>query len=382
MRDRANLEEHLEAALRPGAVRARDSRGRKVPEDEPPYRGRYQRDRDRIIHSAPFRRLEYKTQVFVSVMEGDHYRNRLTHTLEVTQIARTAARALALNEDLVEALALAHDLGHGPFGHSGENALDEVMADYGGFNHNIQGLRIVDELEIRYPDFPGLNLSYETREGFSKNLDGAQRARHGFAAGESPPLEVQLVDHADSIAYDTHDIEDALVSGVMDEATARSMALWKETEDEVRAEHAVFATDHRLRWRATVRRMIRRLVSDLIAETERRLKAQGIDSLAKVRASDAELVGFSPELGKKKAAFEDFLEQNFYYNMKVRQHTALWQERLRELFAAYRADPSRLPENHHARIKAGVPLERAICDYVAGMTDRFAERQWNDFCGK
>src|ERR1043165_595040 len=196
------------------------SRGRLHPDKEAEYRGIYQRDRDRIVHSSAFRRLQYKTQVFISVMEGDYYRNRLTHTLEVTQIGRSIARALKLNEDLAEALALAHDLGHGPFGHSGEMALNEVMRDAGGFDHNAQGLRIVDLLETRYARFPGLNLTYETREGYAKNYTprpDSPRSRSiiGFTAGDMPSLEVQLVGHADEIAYDTHDLDDGLVSGTL-----------------------------------------------------------------------------------------------------------------------------------------------------------------------
>lgn len=380
MRDRAEVEGYLEAALQPWAVRASASRGRPHPDDEPPYRGTFQRDRDRIVHCAAFRRLQYKTQVFVSVLEGDHHRNRLTHTMEVTQIARTIARALALNEDLVEALALAHDLGHGPFGHSGEDALNEVMQGHGGFNHNLQGLRVVDRLERRYADFPGLNLSYETREGFTKNLHAQARAQHGFAAGEAPSLEVQLVSHADEIAYDTHDIEDGLVSGVLAEEALRALDLWRETEAEVLAERPQLAAETSLRWRSIVRRLIRKLVSDLLGETERRLQESNIGTLADIRATPRELAGFSMGLEFKKRELEAFLHQNFYNHPLVRKHTALWQERLKEVFAAYRREPARLPENHLRRVQAeGESPERVICDYVAGMTDRFAELQWERF---
>ncbi|MCZ7645574.1 MAG: deoxyguanosinetriphosphate triphosphohydrolase [Planctomycetota bacterium] len=381
MRKREELEAHLEAALAPCAVRGRDSRGRRVPEDEPPYRGRFQRDRDRIVHCTAFRRLEYKTQVFVSVMEGDHFRTRLTHTMEVTQIARTAARALGLNEDLVEALALAHDLGHGPFGHSGEDALDEVMKDQGGFNHNTQGLRIVDLLERRYAAFPGLNLSYETREGFTKNLGPAGRARHGFGA-ESVSLEVQLVGHADEIAYDTHDIEDGLVSGTLDERDLGGVALWSETLAEVLREHPELKADHRLRWRSVVRRLIRRLTGDLLAETERRLAEQRIGSLSDVRACAKELVGFGEPTRRAKAELERFLHARFYNHPNVRSETAKWQARLKELFNAYLAEPARLPADHRRRIDAeGETLPRVACDYVSGMTDRFAEQTWGEVCG-
>ncbi|GMV80493.1 MAG: deoxyguanosinetriphosphate triphosphohydrolase-like protein [Planctomycetota bacterium] len=382
MRERANLERHLEMALAPYAVRSADSRGRRVAEDEPPYRGRFQRDRDRIVHSTAFRRLEYKTQVFVSVLEDDHYRNRLTHTLEVTQIARTLARTLGLNEDLVEALALAHDLGHGPFGHSGEDALNEAMHGHGGFNHNLQGLRIVDLFERRYAEFPGLNLTYETREGFTKNLSTESRAKFGFL-NDRPSLEVQLVGHADEIAYDTHDIEDALVSRTLEESDLESLALWRQAVAEVLNEHPELKNDHRLRWRSAVRRLIRILAGDLIAETERRLGAQKIGSLAEVRACAQELVGFGAELRPKKVELERFLRARFYYHPRVREHAELWQGRLKQLFAYYVDDSARLPDDHRRRVEAeGATLHRVVCDYVAGMTDRYAERRWSEHCGE
>ena len=361
-------------------MRAAQSRGRRFPEAEAPYRGLYQRDRDRIIHCAAFRRLEYKTQVFVHAIEGDHYRNRLTHTMEVTQIARTLARVLGLNEDLVEALALAHDLGHGPFGHAGESALDEVTRAHGGFNHNLQGLRSVDLLERRYPDFPGLNLSYETREGFAKNLSPQRRAASGFSLGEAPALEVQLVAHADEIAYNTHDLEDGLVSHVLQEDALRTVELWRVADAEVCGEHAVLGRDHRLRWRAIVRRLIRKLAGDLLAETERRLAQAGIQSAEDVRACPRELAGYSAAMTLHLRELGAFLHQFFYSHDDVRRHSALWEGRLKELFQAYLADPARLPEDHRKRVAVEhEPLERVICDYVAGMTDRYAEQQWIRF---
>ncbi len=375
------LHEIFESRLAPYAMRAENSRGRPHPAHEAPYRGLYQRARDRIVHSAAFRRLQYKTQVFVSVMEGDYYRNRLTHTLEVTQIGRTVARALALNEDLTEALCLAHDLGHGPFGHSGESALNEVTRGCGGFNHNLQGLRVVDRLERRYARFPGLNLTYETREGFSKNL-GAQRGSFGFIAGEFPPLEVQLAGHADEIAYDTHDIEDGLVGGVIDEAALKKLDLWRATEQDVLRECPELKDDFRLRWRSCVRRLISRLVLDLIGGTEAALRANRIQTFADVRKCAAPLVAFSHEVDEQKARLEDFLHENFYNHPLVREKTKLWQERLKQLFEAYRKDPARLPDDHRARVNTeGETLERVICDYVAGMTDRFATKQWEILVG-
>jgi len=392
----SEIERLSEAHLAPYAMRAAFSRGRACPDHDAPQRGLFQRDRDRIIHSSAFRRLQYKTQVFVSVTEGDYYRSRLTHTLEVTQIARTLARALALNEDLTEALALAHDLGHGPFGHSGERALAEMMRAHGGFDHNAQGLRVVDLLEQRYARFAGLNLTYETREGYAKNyvpagspltppspqggegrVRGRPRAELGFAPDEMPPLEVQLVGHADEIAYDTHDLDDGLVSGALAEEQVRTVPLWCETEAQVLREHEDLKHDHRLRWSAVVRRLIATLIGDALAETRRRLLARGIASLAEVRHRREELVGFSAELTPRKEELEAFLTAHFYDGPKVRTLTALWEGRLRQVFAAYRDDPRHLPEDYQRRVAhSGEPLERVICDYVAGMTDRYASRQW------
>ncbi len=370
------------------AMRENLSRGRVHADHGIPYRGLYQRDRDRIVHSSAFRRLQYKTQVFISVMEGDYFRNRLTHTLEVTQIARTIARALALNEDLAEALALAHDLGHGPFGHSGEDALNEVMSAHGGFDHNAHGLRIVDLLETRYARFPGLNLTYETREGYAKNYaahDGSPRSRSllGFAPDEMPPLEVQLVGHADEIAYDTHDLDDGLVSGALVEDDVRNVSLWRDVEAQVLAEDDTYKTDHRMRWHAIVRRLIATLVTDLMQETQRRIREQKISSLEDVRKFDGELIGFSKELNVRKRELEHFLMQRFYKSERVKKHTDFWRERLKQLFHAFQENPNLLPEDSRKRIDSGKESqERAICDYVAGMTDRFASRQWETIVNK
>ncbi len=381
--------EDLETHLAPYAMRSAASRGRPHADHDAAYRGVFQRDRDRIVHSGAFRRLQYKTQVFVSVMEGDYYRNRLTHTLEVTQIARTVARALRLNEDLTEAIALAHDLGHGPFGHSGESALNLLMRDDGGFNHNLQGLRVVDLLETRYARFPGLNLTYETREGFTKNL-GANRAKHGFTPGEAPTLEVQLAGHADEIAYDTHDIEDGLVSGVIDEKALHDLELWKQAEADVLRENPTLKGDQRLRWRSVVRRLISVLVSDLIAGTEAKLQGMGcgvqgagsIKTLADVRQAQRDIVAFSPETDARKTKLEKFLHENFYDHPRVRDKTALWQNRLKQLFAAYVRDQTLLPEDYQKRVAAGESLKRVSCDYIAGMTDRYASKQWEALVGK
>jgi dGTPase len=381
MLDHKTLEDLLSSRLAPHAMHASASRGRRHADHETGYRALYQRDRDRVIHSSSFRRLQYKTQVFVSVMEGDYYRNRLTHTLEVTQIARTIARALSLNEDLTEALALVHDVGHGPFGHSGERALNDVMREHGGFNHNLQGLRIVDLLEHRYARFPGLNLTYETREGFSKNL-GTYRDKAGFLAGESPSLEVQLAGHADEIAYDTHDIEDGLVSGVIDESALDELELWGDVSRQLRDEHPALRDDQRLRWRSSVRRLIGRLASDLIQGTESELRRHKIETLSDVRACRAPLVVFTAQVAAQKAKLEDFLHRKFYNHPRVKDKTALWQGRLKQLFAVYQNDPLKLPDDARKRMDTeGESLPRVICDYVAGMTDRYAAKQWDLLAG-
>ena len=370
------------------AMRESESRGRLHADHGSSYRGAFQRDRDRIVHSSAFRRLQYKTQVFISVMEGDYFRNRLTHTLEVTQIARTLARALSLNEDLAEALALAHDLGHGPFGHSGEDALNDVMREHGGFDHNAHGLRIVDLLETRYARFPGLNLTYETREGYSKNYaarDGSPRSRSllGFVPNEMPTLEVQLVGHADEIAYDTHDLDDGLVSGALVENDVRSVSLWRDVEEQVLSEDAIYKSDHRMRWHAVVRRMIATLVTDLMQETQRRIRDNKIVNVHDVRCFDGELIGFSPVISARKRELEHFLMQRFYKSEHVKKHTDFWRERLKQLFHAYRSNPALLPDDNRIRIDAGHETpERAICDYLAGMTDRFAARQWETVVNK
>ncbi len=360
-----------EAHLASWAARGCTSRGRVHGEPEHPYRSIYQRDRDRIIHSTAFRRLEYKTQVFVN-HEGDHYRTRLTHTLEVAQIGRTLARALHLNEDLTEAIALAHDLGHTPFGHSGEDALNGLMAEFGGFEHNAQGLRVVDHLESRYPDFPGLNLSYEVREGFASHSTRHDfpRAREGFPEDERPTLEAQLVEVADEIAYDNHDLDDGLSSGLLDEEEVRKLAIWKRAMTP-EAE----GLPRRLRWSQTIRRLINLEATDVIEESRRRLDEAGIGSLDDVRRHPARLVGTGAELTAMKDELETFLQANLYNHYAVRRMANKAQRFLREMFELYANDPHMLP----ARMRGEIDrwgLERTVADYIAGMTDRFAQEEY------
>jgi dGTPase len=349
------------ALLAPYAMRSADSAGRKFPESVQVYRGPFQRDRDRIIHSGAFRRLSHKTQVFTGDM-GDYHRTRLTHTLEVASIARTLARALRLNEDLVEALALAHDIGHPPFGHSGEDVLDECLADEGGFNHNAQALRIVELLEIRYPEFPGLNLTREVLEGQSRRIDKTA------AASVSPLLEVQVVDAADSIAYDSHDVDDSLELGLLALDQLLAVPLWREAAERVRSRFP-HLDDRQLR-RAIVHELIHWQVDDLLAVVGHEIDERGIASVADVRSAPVLFVP-SPELADLKQGLERFLFKNVYRHQSVEAIRGSAREALREMFDILVAAPDRLPAKFRARVPAdGAP--RAVADYLAGMTDRYA----------
>jgi dGTPase len=352
--------------LAPYAMHSADSAGRKHAESPQPYRGPYQRDRDRLLHSAAFRRLSRKTQVFTGEM-GDYHRNRLTHTLEVASIARTLARALRLNEDLVEALALAHDIGHPPFGHSGEDVLDECLrecahGDVQGFNHNAQALRIVELLENRYPEFPGLNLSLEVLEGQMLRIDKTA------ATAVSPLLEVQVVDAADSIAYDSHDVDDSLELGLLALDHLLEVPLWREAAERVRRRYGNL-DDQQLR-RAIVHELINWQVGDLLAAVERELAAQGIASVADARRAP-HLVTPSAELANLKQGLERFLFQSVYRHPTVVATRDSAGEALREMFEIFLAAPERLPEKFRARIGSD-GAARAVADYLAGMTDRYA----------
>ncbi|MEW5875173.1 MAG: deoxyguanosinetriphosphate triphosphohydrolase [Candidatus Zixiibacteriota bacterium] len=362
--------------LAPFAMRNRESLGRVRPEALHPYRTDFQRDRERIIHSAAFRRLEYKTQVFVN-HEGDNYRTRLTHTIEVAQIARSVARALALNEDLAEAVALAHDLGHTPFGHAGEDALNKKMAADGGFSHNSQSLRVVDVLEERYPDFRGLNLTFEVREGIVKHETIYDRPdAAGFHPEWRPTLEAQLVNLADEIAYNSHDLDDGLRSGLIGWDDPAGLAIWAELNDASRREHP--GLDRRLRRYHIVRLLIGWQVTDLINHASRRITELGIKTLADVRAADDLPMQFSPEFGAKIAALKKFLFQNMYRHYRVSRMAAKGERILHGLFDVYVEDVRQLPPKFRARIEqAGEKdpdrhVRQVVCDYVAGMTDRYA----------
>jgi dGTPase len=363
--------------LAPWAQRAGESRGRRYPEAEHPYRGAYQRDRDRIIHSRAFRRLEYKTQVFVN-HEGDHYRTRLTHSIEVSQIGRTVARALRLNEDLVESLALAHDLGHTPFGHVGEDVLDELLCDRGGFDHNRQTLRIVEILEDRYSDFPGLNLTWEVREGIAKHsgpIDVRRAPEFAeYRPDALPPLEAQMIDLVDEIAYNHHDVDDGLESGLLDEeALAREVPIFGEAL--AAARRAAAAADPRQVRAAALRRMIEELVSAAIEGTAQRVAAAGVASVDDVRQAREPLVALPAPTAERNRALKSYLREKLYRHRRIEGMRDKARRILVGLFERYRAEPRLLPEDRRQRISSD-GLERAIADYVAGMTDRFAADEY------
>ncbi|MCX5669330.1 MAG: deoxyguanosinetriphosphate triphosphohydrolase [Candidatus Omnitrophica bacterium] len=346
------------------------SRGRVHQEDEHAYRSCYQRDRDRIIHSAAFRRLEYKTQVFVN-HEGDYYRTRLTHSIEVSQIARTIACVLGLNMDLTEAIALAHDLGHTPFGHSGEEVLNELMAAAGGFNHNLQGLRVVDFLEERYPAFLGLNLSWEVREGIVKHssvFDIAVAIKE-FYPKKMPSLETQLVDMADEIAYDNHDLDDGLTSGLIKETDLENLEIWQKINRLINQKYAKINPSSRKY--LIIRGLIDLQVTDLITHTQLEISRRKIKKYTDVGKIDCKVVDFSSKIKQLRKPLRQFLMQKLYHHYRVVRMSTKAKRFIRELFCEYLKRPAQLPSEIQRRIpQEGV--RRVVCDYIAGMTDRYA----------
>ena len=372
MLTRRDFEDRELRELAPYAAKARESRGRVHPEPEHAYRTPYQRDRDRVVHSTAFRRLEYKTQVFLT-HEGDFFRTRLTHTMEVAQIARTLARALNLNEDLTEAVALAHDLGHTPFGHSGEEALRELMADHGGFEHNRHGVRIIDHLEHPYPQFRGLNLTYEVREGIAKHATQYDRpAAEGFD-DTPPPLEGQVVEIADSIAYDSHDLDDALAMGIISAGDLEDLAIFQQAAADFEKSLANLSTDQRIRRIAKL--LIDLMVSDLIGATEREIAEAGVESVGDVRAAGRRLAHLSEDLEAKARELEAFLMDRVYRHYRVVRMTTKAKRFVVRIFEALRANPDQLRPDYRRRAEAD-GLERVIADYIAGMTDRFAQDEY------
>jgi len=353
------------------AARSEASRGRKHQEELRDDRPAFERDRDRIIHCAAFRRLEYKTQVFVN-HEGDYYRTRLTHSLEVAQIGKGIARRLRLNEELTEALALAHDLGHTPFGHTGEEVLNRLMEGSGGFEHNLQSLRIVDELEERYPGFNGLNLSWEVREGIIKHsskYDNPSAAFAEFLPGTVPTVEAQLINFADEIAYNNHDIDDGLESGYITIAQLREVELWREVHDAIERKHPGIERE-RARCQ-TISALIGVLITDVVNTTMGNLEHFGIVTQEDLRNFNKQVVAFSPEMARKNRELKRFLMQNLYRHHKVERMRVKAERYLEQLFEVYLKHPTLLPIKHQHKMERD-GRERVICDYIAGMTDRFA----------
>lgn len=384
------------AALAPWACVPADTRGRLHAEAPAPTRSDHQRDRDRIVHSSAFRRLVYKTQVFLN-HEGDLFRTRLTHSLEVAQLGRSIARSLRLNEDLVEAICLAHDLGHTPFGHAGQDALNACMQEWGGFEHNLQSLRVVDRLEERYPGFDGLNLTFETREGILKHCSRANAERleqrepggiaQRFLRGEQPSLEAQLSNLADEIAYNAHDVDDGVRSGLITMEQLLAVPLFARYHALTLGQYPALAAqphgERRLLYE-TIRRMLSDQVYDVVAATEARLAEVHPADLQAVRAAPP-LVGFSPAMRAESIVLKRFLFQNLYRHPQVMQTTDLAQTVVRELFAVYRERPQEMKPRFAERAQAAADapaLARVVCDFVAGMTDRYAAREHARLTGK
>ncbi len=368
------------AQLAPYAVDESSSRGRVHHESSPTHRGEFQRDRDRVVHSAAFRRLEYKTQVFVN-HEGDMFRTRLTHSMEVAQIARTIARVLELNEDLTEAIALAHDLGHTPFGHAGQEALNACMQEYGGFEHNLQSLRVVDVLEEKYADFDGLNLTFETREGILKHCSRAKARELGeigqrFLDRLQPTLEAQLADVADAIAYTNHDVDDGLRASLLEIEQLRDVALFRKHHEEVGRLRP--SLPKRRLTHEVIRRMINDQVLDLIATSRAALAEAVPGTLDDVRRAGRALIRFSDEMQAQHLELKGFLRECLYQHFRVRRMSRKAQRTLRKLFHAFHEDPVMLPPDVRERLTQMQHADpaggraRGVADYLAGMTDRYA----------
>lgn len=371
-RGREELEKIEQSILAPYGLKSAESRGRAFPEPESKSRTAFQRDRDRIIHTTAFRRLEYKTQVFV-FYEGDHYRTRLTHTLEVAQLGRSIARGLGANEDLTEAICLAHDLGHPPFGHAGEYALNALMKEYGGFNHNTQSYRIVTLLEHRYPDFRGLNLTYETREGMIKHeteYDKSDAAE--FEPEKRASLEAQIANVADEIAYNAHDLEDGLRAELFNPADLEELELWQQLKEQIGWDGQPFGEITR---REVIRELIGLMVTDVVDTAAANLTRRAIDTPEKLQLQDKNLVHYSASLALKVRPLKDFLYEHMYRHYRLMRMQTKAEHFVEQIFQAYIAEPRMLPEKTQARLEHA-PLHQVVTDYVAGMTDRFALQEW------
>lgn len=366
--DRLTLEQLEDQTLAPYGMRSKDTKGRAYLDGEPQFRTPFQRDRDRILHTTAFRRLEYKTQVFINY-EGDYFRTRLTHTLEVAQVGRTLARALGANEDLVEAICLAHDLGHSPFGHSGEIALNRLMKDLGGFDHNKQSFRIVTKLEQRYPEFPGLNLTWEVREGIVKHESeyDVSDARD-FNPELRGNLETQIANVADELAYTTHDLDDGLRSGMINPHMLEGIALWEILVESFKWRGPLLEDMDRHRM---IRQLVGMLVTDVVQSTDARLKESGAKSALDVQKLEYNVIGYSEEMRRRNRELKDFLYSKLYRHYRVVRMAVKAERIIGELFEAYRTEPATLPGHVQKNIDIR-GLERTICDHIAGMTDRYA----------
>lgn len=378
---RERSEEREQRELATYALKSSNSRGRVHPEEPDRFRTVYSRDRDRIIHSSAFRRLEHKTQVFID-NEGDYYRTRLTHTLEVSQIARSVAYTLRVNESFVEALALAHDLGHSPFGHTGETVLDELMTDHGGFEHNRQALRVVDTLEKKYPDFDGLNLSHEIREAILKYGPGQENLNHEFFADEfltpgvRPYAETQIVTIADQIAYQHHDLDDGLKANILHEDDLMQLTLWRTAHENVMKRFP--SLQGRIHLLQVVNNVAKILISDLISNSHASLSAHaGLDADS-LRALDEGSIDFGPEIDAQMAELQDFLNNNFYGHHELARVRVRSERIIRKLFEIYVSDTRMLPPDFRT-LASMHGRERAVCDYLAGMTDRYALDEWDRY---
>ncbi len=368
MFSREQLENIEDQFLAPYGIRSKNSHGRCVPEEEAEYRTCFQRDRDRILHTTAFRRLEYKTQVFINY-EGDYYRTRLTHTLEVTQIGRTIARALGANEDLIEAICLAHDLGHPPFGHSGEVTLSHLLRDYGGFDHNKQSFRIVTKLEQRYPDFPGLNLTWEVLEGLVKHETEYDKSdARDFNPDLRGHIEAQIANIADELAYTAHDLDDGLRSSMITSSMLNGIEIWEIVLNSLdwKESHLDDLARHRI-----IRRLIGMEVNDLVHTTVEKIRTSNIRSVDDLQRLSYNVVGFSEEMRRRNRQLKDFLFANLYRHYRVVRMAVKAERIITDLFQAYHAEPTILPP-HVQSITDERGLERTIGDYIAGMTDRYA----------
>jgi dGTPase len=379
-RTRPELEQLERQALASFAQFSGDSRGRKYNEAPPEWRTQYQRDRDRVIHSRAFRRLEYKTQVFLNG-SGDHLRTRLTHTIEVAAISRNIASALRLNTDLTETIALAHDLGHSPFGHKGETVLNELMRGHGGFEHNHHSLRIVEELEQKYPNFPGLNLSWEVLEGLAKHQTAFDRPgfKNGFVA-KQPSLEAQIANLADEITYYSHDLDDGLDSGLLSEKElAKNVRVWAHAAKLVKKEFGNPPDESRRYF--IIRTIIDMQIADVISTSEKLIAAAGVQSADDVRRHAQPLIQYSPQRRKLNMELRKYLYKNLYFNTVVNAPHLRAKELLKNLFQFYLKHPEEIGESARRRLKQ-TGRHRAVCDYIAGMTDRYAMQEYERLLGK